>query len=191
MTGDNSFLTIKSFDDYTTFFFMNGENSVYEYYIYLPKCENKNYEILNSVNDNNTEDLGKISDLFNIKTNKYYFEIKNIPNEFGYFTLNNNKINGKILIGDENYILSFKVTKDISVNPPIIVKYAVSVEEEEAYSTECQITFNFKECYHSCEKCSKDISESSVEEHNCISCINNYYQSPENNNNCFSIEEKK
>ena len=45
MSGDNSFLTIKSFDDYTTFFFMNGENSVYEYYIYLPKCENKNYEI--------------------------------------------------------------------------------------------------------------------------------------------------
>ena len=105
--------------------------------------------------------------------------------------MNNNKINGKILIEDDNYILSFKVTKDISVNPPIIVKYAVSVEEEEAYSTECQITFNFKECYHSCEKCSKDISESSVEEHNCISCINNYYQSPENNNNCFSIEEKK
>ena len=56
MTGDNSFLTIKSFDDYSTFFFMNGENSVYEYYIYLPKCENKNYALLNSLNENKPEE---------------------------------------------------------------------------------------------------------------------------------------
>ena len=105
--------------------------------------------------------------------------------------MNDKEINGKILIEDDNYILSFKVTKDISVNPPIIVTYAVSVEEKEAYSTECQITFNFKDCYHSCEKCSKDITESSAEEHNCINCKDNFYQSPENNYNCFSIEEKK
>ena len=153
MTGDNYFLTIKSFDDYTTFFFMNGENSVYEYYIYLPKCQDRNYNILNSVNDNNLEDLGKIRDLLNIKTNNYYFEIKDIPNEFGYFTLNNNEIKGKILIEDYNYILSFKVTKDKSTNSTITINYIVSVEEEEAYSKECKIILSFKACYHSCQNC--------------------------------------
>ena len=33
--GANTYLTIKSNNEYTTFFFMNGDNSVYEYYIYL------------------------------------------------------------------------------------------------------------------------------------------------------------
>ena len=45
-------------------------------------------------------------------------------------------------------------------------------------------------CYKSCETCSKDISESNEEQHNCIICKENYYKSPENNNNCYSLEEK-
>ena len=48
INGDNSYLTIKSNIEFATFFFMNKNNnvnSVYEYYIYLPECENKRYDI--------------------------------------------------------------------------------------------------------------------------------------------------
>ena len=47
--GDNSYLTIKSNIDYITLFYMNNynnKNNIYEYYIYLPTCENKNYNLM-------------------------------------------------------------------------------------------------------------------------------------------------
>ena len=94
--GDNSYLTIKSNNNYCTLFYMNNidnSNYIYEYYIYLPKCENKNHDILNSLNENKSEEnKEKLNKLFTVKTNKYYFEIKNLPDELGYFTLNNEKI---------------------------------------------------------------------------------------------------
>ena len=72
---------------------IDNSNYIYEYYIYLPKCENKNYDILNSLNENKSEEnKEKLNKLFTVKTNKYYFEIKNLPDELGYFTLNNEKI---------------------------------------------------------------------------------------------------
>ena len=93
--GDNSYLTIKSNNDYITLFYMNEYNegmNIYEYYIYFPTCENKNYIILNSLNENKSEEeKERINNLFNIKTNRYYFELKKLPDEFGYFTLNNEK----------------------------------------------------------------------------------------------------
>ena len=78
-SGQNSHLTIKSNNDFITLFYMNNyENGVncYEYYIYLPKCQNKNYTILNSINWNKSEnEMAKLSDLFIVKTNNYYFRL--------------------------------------------------------------------------------------------------------------------
>ena len=112
INGDNSYLTIKNNNEYATLFFMNNYNnniSIYEYYI--PKCDNKNYNIYNNENDNITKfELDKISNLFSIETNKYYLEIKNKFEEFGYFTLNNDRIIQRILINYDNDILGFKVT---------------------------------------------------------------------------------
>ena len=92
---------------------IDNSNYIYEYYIYLPKCENKNYDILNSLNENKSEEnKEKLNKLFTVKTNKYYFEIKNLPDELGNFTLNNEKIREKILISNDNHILDFIVTNN-------------------------------------------------------------------------------
>ena len=194
--GYNSYLTIISNDNYSTFFFMNhyyNEISVFEYYIYLPICHDKQYFLLNSLNENKSEEnWEKLRNLFTIKTNKYYFEIKDQIDEIGYFTLNGEKINERILIINDDYIFNFIVTKN-NISPYFkkIVNYIISVEDEEAYSKECKITLIFQACYHSCQKCSKIVNDSNEEEHNCLKCKQKYYTSPENNRNCYSIEEKK
>ena len=119
----------------------NNKKNVYEYYIYIPTCQNKNYDINK---DKDETELGKISNLFPIKTNKYYFEIKDNSNEFGYFTLDNSRINQKILITSDNSILCFKKTKsDISAGESFTINYIVSVEEDEAYMSQCQIKITF------------------------------------------------
>ena len=123
----------------------NEQNSIYEYYIYLPSCEDKNYSILNSLNEYKSEEnFEKISNLFTVKTNKYYFEIKNLPDEYGYFTLNNEKVNDKILIKNNDYILDFILTnKENSSNETITVDYIISIEDDKTYSNKCQIKLNF------------------------------------------------
>ena len=193
--GDNSYLTIKSNIDYITLFYMNNynnKNNIYEYYIYLPTCDNKNYIIFNSIYKNRTKtELDKIGNLINIKTNRYYFEIKNPPDEFGFFIINNSKINEKILIQDNDDIIYFIISNyNISSNFTQIINYIVSVEEE-AYTKECQISLTFLTCYHSCHNCSLDINYSNDLNHNCIYCNDNYYLSPINKSNCYSIEEKE
>ena len=71
--GDNSYLTIKSNNDFITFFCMNKNEdkvNVYEYYIHFPKCQNKNYTILNSINFNKSEnEKERLSNLFKVETN--------------------------------------------------------------------------------------------------------------------------
>ena len=81
--GDNCYLTIKSNIDYINLFFMNNynnRNSVYEYYIYTPICQNKEYYIslFNKI---------RLSELFSVKTNKYYIEFDNSFSTYGYFSL--------------------------------------------------------------------------------------------------------
>ena len=110
--GFNSYLTIKSNNDYATLFFSNyynDTNSVYEYYIYIPTCQNRNYNILYSLNENKPEEeWEKLSNLFTIKTNKYYFEIKDQIVDFGYFTLNGERINQRTQIRNNiSYFLDF------------------------------------------------------------------------------------
>ena len=198
MPGHNYHLTIKSNVYFTTLFYMNyKENSanIFEYYIYLPICKNKEYEILNSLNWNKSEDDNeRLTNLFKVETNNYYFEIINPPNNYGYFTLNNTKINGKQHIKDNNYILDFFVTnKDIDDIVIYYVNYSIYVGEEgeEAYSKECKINITILPCYHACDTCSEDISASNENQHNCIKCKDNYYPSPINKANCFTIEEKE
>ena len=144
--GDNSHLTIKANIKYVTFFFMNNENYVYEYYIYLPECENKYYIIYNSLNENKNEgEMEKLNNLFTVKTNKYYFELKKPQNEFGYFTINGERINQRTLIRNNSYIIDFNVTnKEILMGKAQTINYIVSVEDEQAYDKQCQITFSFE-----------------------------------------------
>ena len=109
--GDISYLTIKSNNDFITFFYMNNNENgagIFEYYLYLPKCQNKRYVILNSINWNKSEkDKERLSNLFKIEANNYYFELINLHNEYGYFTLDNIKIeeNQQISILDKNFFL--------------------------------------------------------------------------------------
>ena len=50
----------------------NNGPETYEYYIYNPICENKNYTLINSLNENRPEeDFEKLSNLIIVKTNKY------------------------------------------------------------------------------------------------------------------------
>ena len=195
ITGENSYFIIKINQNSAVFFFMNiknNEDSVYGYYIYLPSCRNKDYTI--NLGESRSEYINdRLTNLFEIKTNKYYFEIKNKPDDIGYFTLNNNKLIDKTLIDNNDYILNFIVENNyISDGTKRFVNYIISIEDEEAYSKECTISITFKKnCYHSCQDCSKDVDNSNDEQHNCISCKTNYYESPENNNNCYLIKEKK
>ena len=196
INGNNSYLIIKCNINYITLFFMNSDNnnnSVYEYYIYLPTFQNIDYEIYNHLDENMPiKELDKLRNLFAVKTNKYFFEIKKPINTYGYFILNNETLSPKTQINNNDYILSFISTNiNISNNIKKIFKYIVSVEEEEAYKVECQISITFKICYHSCDKCYLDIFDSNNTHHNCINCRENFYPSPDNKSNCYSIEEKQ
>ena len=106
--------------------------------------------------------------------------------------MNGSEVENRMRISDNNYILDFIVNEEKkSTNETITVNYIVSVEDDEAYKETCQIKLTFKTCCHTCETCTKDLTESNEEEHNCIKCTSNFYLSPEGNNNCYSISEKK
>ena len=92
--------------------------------------------------------MEKLSDLFNIKTNKYYFELYSSV-DFGYFTFNGEIVDKRTLIHNNSYIIDFIVTsKNSSSSVTKMIDYVVSVEDEEAYAKKCQITLTFKTCYH-------------------------------------------
>ena len=195
MPGDNSYLTIKSNDNFLTLFFMNQQNSnysLYEYYIYLPECNNIPYTLFHSLNENKEEEnKERLSNLFSVKTNKYYFKILHSDyDSFGYFKLNDTKINDENLIIDNYYILDFNVSKTLTTTQTIYFNYLVYVEEQKAYEDQCTITITIKVCYHSCETCIDDYSGENSRKHNCLICKESYYPSPDNNNNCYTIDEK-
>ena len=194
MAGYKSNLTIKSNDKFITLFFMI-EGKVYEYYIYLPDCQNKEYIILNILNENKSnEDKEKLSNLFLVETNKYYFQIMNESTEYGNFQLNGEFIykNRLNILDSNNYILDFiRNDKEITRERNITLSYYVSVEYEEAYSKTCEIKLILKTCYKSCKKCTVDSNKSNETQHNCIECMSDYYKFPENPGNCYSKSEKK
>ena len=178
--GENSHLTIKSNKEFITLFYMNTKDDNVQtllYYIYLPTCENKNYTILNSINWNKSEnEMERLSNLFKVETNINYFRIINKPNDYGYFILNDEKVQtAPILISDNNYILDFIVTNNnINEEINLIVNYSISAEDD-AYTKECQIELKILPCYNRCEICSKDNSDSNFTQQNCIKCKNDYF----------------
>ena len=201
-TGENSYLTMKNSDNFLAFFFMNNnanKNSIYEFYIRFPKCEDKYYYISNnSLNENKSEEnKEKLSDLVKAGGIKYYFEIKNPPINYGYFTLNNNEIKGSQLISNNDNILDFIVNNtEITFGLIIRVNYTISIvfEDENINGDspkECHFHLQFKTCYNSCETCSVDFIHSNEEQHNCLKCKKNYYHSPENITNCYLEKDKK
>ena len=167
--------------------------NTFQYYIYLPQCNNVKLTVYYNINSNKSKNNKKdLKNFFLVETDNYYFEIINPPDEYGYFTLNNNEINGKRNIQNNNYILEFFVTnKDIIKTTILNVNYSLSFGEDEAYKKECQIGLIIIPCYNSCNTCSKDVSDSNQEQHNCIECRENYYPSPLNTENCYLIEEKE
>ena len=153
--------------------------------------------VSNNLNEKRTEENERrISSLFSVKTNTYYFKTQNGYSSYGQFVLNNNiiQINEKVRIVNNDYIFYFIVNEGtITSGTPIYINYIISVEDEDAYIKKCKIIFIYKynTCFHSCETCSKDDDESNETQHNCIKCKNNFYNSPENHNNCYSKEHKR
>ena len=200
--GANS--KLKIFSDHTSyanFFFMNklsDQNKIYEYTIYIPTCSDLDYSIIvyHSINENRAGNEDNLSDLFTRKTNtEYYFEFEDLPDEFGDLLVNGQKLilenNTKFLLKNgEDYILDFNSTNDKTVTN-FQIPYTISIKE--SYSASCKITLSILPCYDSCLRCSKDKSQSTPQDHNCIEdkCKVGYYPSPLILTNCFSEDEKE
>ena len=199
--GENNKINIFSDDiTYSSIFFRN-ENSgekLYEYYIYLPTCENLNFTIIvfHSINENKNGNEIDLNNLFLRKTNtKYYIEFEVVPDNYGDLLVNNESIilgnNSKILLEEgKSYILDYISTNDNIINN-FQIPYKISIEE--TYSASCSINLTILPCYDSCSRCSKDKDSSSQENHNCIEdkCKTGYYPSPTTLTNCFKEEEKE
>ena len=194
-SGLNLHLNIKSNNNFFVLFFMNNNGpETYEYYIYNPICENKNYTLINSLNENRPEeDFEKLSNLIIVKTNKYYLKFGNIPNNFGYFTLNKEIINNKILIENNSYILDFIVeNRELIYDSKIIINYIVSVEEDEAYTKECTIQLNLDINNFNKSETETNLNLNTEIEITCdISCLSCNNKLGENNTNCFECNIEK
>ena len=193
--GLASYLTIKSYSDKAIIFYMStkdSENKIYEYYIFKPICKNLEVPIFYRLNSNRIKSI-KISELFFIRTNKYYFKIENPPEEIGYFKIPENSLDpsvDRILIGNNDMILEFLIKEGAQINDRIIsINYNVSVEDEDIYLETCQIELKFSKCYSSCKDCLD--SEFNETNHSCIKCITGYYFL-EHTKNCYdkSFTEK-
>ena len=194
LEGKIAYLNIQSSADKIIFYYLNENgdgNSINQYYIYKPTCEDIYYIFTNK--------LRKISTnlLFIIRTNKYYLEFENL-NEYdiGFFTIDNNEFyfNERSAINNNNNSLDFKITnkENFNYNENYTFYYSLSVEESSVYSTKCLISIKFeKNCYESCKECSVSKDYFTAENHNCLSCRDNYYKSPIKVTNCYSKEEKR
>ena len=181
------------------FWNQNPDNYIYEYFIYVPTCQNLEYTIIvyHSINEEKEEsEKDNLNDLFERMTNtEYYFEFEDLPNDYGDFFINDDKIlfenNTKILLEkDKSYILDFVSNNDNSVMN-LEIPYQIYIKE--TYSAKCTINLSILPCYDSCSRCSLDKSSSSSENHNCLvdKCKLGYYPSPYLLTNCFSEEEKE
>ena len=178
----------------------NGnDNYIYEYYFYIPTCQNLNYTIIvyHSLNEAKAEnEKDNLSDLFERKTNtKYYFSFDELPDTYGDILINDEKIisgnNNKFLLEQDNpYIIDFISNSDNTV-VNYEIPYQISIHE--TYSAKCKIYLTILPCYDSCSRCSVDKSLSSSENHNCLEdkCKEGYYPSPLLVTNCYKIEEKQ
>ena len=198
LSGKTSYFSTKSYEYYMIFYYMSTQgslNQIYYYYIFIPECETKDFDIYNTLNENKSErDIIRIKNFFKVKSNKYYVKFQ-YDNDIGYFLINDLKIDSNIektLVENDEHILDFIITNtDFIIAGKFTVKYYVIVENDDAYNVSCNINFNHKLCYESCKTCSADKSNSNIIEHNCLECQDNYYHSPIKYSNCFKKEEKE
>ena len=200
--GENSKINIISDGlSYSSIFFMNDNSGekIYEYYIYLPTCQDLNFNVIvyHSINENKVEnEIVDLKNMFERKTNtKYYFEFELVPEDYGDLLINNESIipeNNSIFLLEENtpYILDF-----ISTNDHIVENFQIPfrIFIEETYSANCTMNLTILPCYDSCSRCTKDKMSSTQDNHNCYEdkCKNNYYPAPNVVTNCFSEDEKE
>ena len=195
--GKNTYLSIRDNNLDASIFFMNNNNSVYEYKIFLPNCHDMEY----SISDNKDKEIkDKLSNLFLVRANNYYVEfINQLYNGMIEFSLNDEIMNfeEKININHNYYDINFIINNNEEDEESSYIYYKVNIGDVgngnyEYYSSNiCTIYFNTESCYHSCKQCSIDIYNSNKEHHNCIECKGNYYHSPEIETNCFLENEKK
>ena len=65
----------------------------------------------------------------------------------------------------------------------------ILISIDKTYSNKCNIKITKDNCYHSCEECSLNETNSNITSHNCIKCKENYFPFPGYSSNCFNIEE--
>ena len=129
-----------------------------------------------------------------------YLSFDDAPYDFGYFFLEKNSYiekitnSSKIKISSNDYIIDFNITDREKINfNDIIINYTLSIDNDETYTKQCQIKFNFPFalCYKSCDICSQDKYSTNNTNHNCEKCRENYYSSPIIKSNCYTLEEKE
>ena len=184
------------FSDSSTFidiFFQKSEQN-FGYRIYKPTCVDFELET-----DAYGQDYKNIDDCFENRTNtNYYIYFINVPETYGYISVNNVGVNQ----GIDNKILldgspsSSNTIGFTSQNSQLVddfkIKYVITIEE--TYSSECTINLSIRlPCYESCQKCSKNMYESEPEHHNCLEdkCKTDYFPSPSTLTNCYKEEEKE
>ena len=185
---------------YGSIFFLNknSEERLYEYFIYLPTCKDLNFTIIvyHSINEDNIGNEVDLSTIFTSDTNtKYYLEFEVVPDDYGDLLINNETIifgnNSKFLLEEgKSYILDFISTNDNVINN-FQIPFIISIEE--TYSSSCTMNLTILPCYDSCNRCSKDKSSSTADNHNCYEdkCKTGYYPAPTIITNCFKEEEKQ
>ena len=199
-SGEKTHLEIFTNSDYALIFYMNSysKDQTYAYYIHIPECINtKIYNIFSYESINENKELGNeetINDFFTRKTNSdYYIKFLNLPTNYGILKFNNETIINsdlKLINESTSNILDFISTNNLSVTNFTI---SYSIYTQFSYETQCYFTLNIKKCYESCYKCTKEDSETNLENHFCKpeSCNIDYYVDPIINTNCWKISEKK
>ena len=191
LSGKIRNLTIENTDnEYVTLYYNNithtGDENIYEYYIYPPKCENNAHLELSQFQSKslNTDNLFKR----NTNTN-YYIILNNYPVEYGKIYINDElcEKDKKFLITDGN-ILTFISDNNKTVEN-LEIEYNISIHE--TYSTKCSLFLTIKSCYKSCKTCTDQTPDNN--HHFCLSCKieDEYYpySSIESLNNCYNKKE--
>ena len=146
--GKNTYLTIRDYNLSLSIFFMNT-NKVYEYKIYKPVCYDKEYTIINKLNESFKE---RLSNLFTVRTNNFYLQFKNLINKdyiLIEFMLNNvtSNFDNIIKINNNDYIIDFIIRKNERNIKNLELDYNVyiGIDNNFFYSEKCKIKFNIKE----------------------------------------------
>ena len=175
---------------------------------FLPNCSDKEYSFYYNLNENRDEgSIETLNNLFIVNTNNTYLKFDDAPYNFGKSILNKNQTitnSNKIHIKNNEYTFDFKITDRDKINSNnIIINYTVIIENDEAYSKQCQIKFNFE--ISSCgdnyikqkNNCYKIINETiksfydhdkNNKESSCYQKFNLYIK--EDSNECIELPEK-